>query len=634
MRRLRALILRLGGFVRKQRWEQEMSTELESNLQLHIADNVRTGMSPDDARRAAVIEFGGIASTKENYRDRKSLPLLETLAQDLRYAVRTLRKNPGFTTVAVLTLGLGIGANTAMFSVAQAVLWRPLPYAHPDRLVEITETNPLKHWTHTVAAPANFADWQKMNSVFTGIAAYGPSEVFLTGEGEPQRLKGLAVTGDLFDVLGVAPLLGRSFTNEETFEGKGRVAILSYNLWQSQFAGDPHIVGRSVSLTGKTYDVVGVMPRAFFFPGHDKQIYIPFGFKQSILVEQRRPHYLNVIARLRDGVSLPQASGQMTAVASRLEQMYPDTNTKMGVRLDGFHDTLTQEKRPAMAMLLAAVCVLFLIVCSNVANLQLGRAAARVREFSIRQALGAGRARLVRQLLTESLALSVAGGALGLALAVFARAALLRWVPAAIPRYAELRIDGWVVLFGASITVLAPLLFGIIPALTSSRADALRGRGETGSRGGRSLRNVLVGCEVALSVVLVVGAGLLIRSLIRLENVDPGFNPDHAVSFSLVLPDTRYGKSEETVRMIEEMEARIRTQSGVQFVGISLTLPLQRSAWTGDATIEARSGRLRARTATQCGHARFFPRHGDTPDQRPFPDRVRYGQEPARDAGQ
>ncbi|PYT35086.1 MAG: hypothetical protein DMG58_03120, partial [Acidobacteria bacterium] len=515
-----------------------------------------------------------------------SLPLLETLAQDLRYAARTLRKNPGFTMVAILTLGLGIGANTAMFSVAQAVLWRPLPYAHPDRLVEISETNPLKRWTHTVVAPANFADWQKMNTVFIGIGAYDPTEVFLTGEGEPQRLKGIALTANLFEVLGVAPLLGRTFRNEETFEGKSRVAILSYNLWQTGFAGDPHIVGRSVSLTGKTYDVVGVMPSAFFFPGHDKQIYIPFGFKPSIFVEHRRPHYLNVIARLRDGVSLAQASRQMTGVASRLEQMYPDTNTKMGVRLDGFHDTLTQEKRPALAMLLSAVCVLFLIVCSNVANLQLGCAAARVREFSIRQALGAGRARLVRQLLTESLALSLAGGALGLALAVFARAALLRWIPAAIPRYAELRIDTWVVFFGAAITVLAPLLFGIVPALASSRADSLRDRGDTGSRRGRSLRNVLVGCEVALSVVLVVGAGLLIRSLIGLENVDPGFNPDHAVSFSLALPEIRYAKSERTVRTIEEIESRIRTEAGVQVVGTGMVLPLHGTAWTDDASVE------------------------------------------------
>src|SRR6266849_6194342 len=278
MRRLRALLFRLASFVRKQAWERDMSTELESNLQLHIADNVRAGMCPDDARRAAVLEFGAIASAKEDYRDRKSLSLLETLAQDLRYAARTLRKNPGFTMVAVLTLGLGIGANTAMFSVVQSVLLRPLPYAQPDRLVEISETNPLKHWTHTVAAPANFADWQRMNSVFTGIAAYGRTETFLSGSGEQQRLRALAVTGNLFDVLGVPPLLGRTFTYEETFEGKNRVVVLSYNLWQSQFAGDPHVVGRTISLTGKTYEVIGVMPRSFFFPGHPIQIYSPWGF--------------------------------------------------------------------------------------------------------------------------------------------------------------------------------------------------------------------------------------------------------------------------------------------------------------------------------------------------------------------
>lgn len=266
MRMMRAFFKRLGAFLSKEKWERDLTAELQSNLELHIQDNLRAGMSLDNARRAAALKWGGVESVKESYRDRKSLPWLDTLGQDVRYAGRTLRKNAGFTMVAVLTLALGIGANTAMFSVVEAVLLRPLPYAQPDRLVEISETNPLKRWTHTVAAPANFADWQKMNTVFSGIAAYGRTETFLTGLGEPQRLMALAVTGNLLDVLGVRPLLGRTFTNEESFEGKERVAVLSYNLWQTQFAGDPQVVGRSISLTGKTYEVIGVMPRSFSFP--------------------------------------------------------------------------------------------------------------------------------------------------------------------------------------------------------------------------------------------------------------------------------------------------------------------------------------------------------------------------------
>lgn len=596
MRSLRAFLLRLVVSFRKDRGEQELMDEMESHLQMHIAQNIDAGMNPENARREALLAAGGMLSAREQYRDRRTLPMLDTLRQDLLYAARNLANNGAFTAVAILTLALGIGANTARFSVVQAVLLRPLPYAQPDRLVEISETNPLKRWTHTVAAPANFADWQKMNTVFTGMAGYAGvdkageshSNVFLTGHGEPQRLKGLVVTGNLFDVLGVVPMLGRTFRTEETFEGKDRVAILTYELWQTQFAGDPHMVGRSIFLNAKRYDVVGVMPPGFFFPSHDAKIFVPFGFKPGVFVEQRRPHFLRVVARLRPGVSLAHASEQMKAIASRLEQTYPDTNTKMGVRLDGFHDTLTEDKRPALLMLLSAVGVLFLIVCSNVANLQLGRASARAREFGIRQALGAGRGRLVRQLMTESLVLSLLGGAFGFVLAAAARAALLRYAPSALPRFADLRLDYWVIAFNIIVTLAAPLLFGIVPALASSRSETLRDRSQISSRGHSLLRNLLVACEVALSVLLVAGAGLLIRSLIRLEQVDPGFNPDHAISFNLLLPPVRYPQPENAVRFLQDFEQRVRMQPQVQAMGASLALALRGAAWTADATVEGR----------------------------------------------
>ena len=589
MRKIRAFFLRLTNVFQPNRREREMSEELEANLQLHIDSYTRIGLSPEEARRRAVLEFGTVESAKESYRDRAGLPLLETLVQDLRYAFRTLHKQPGFTLVTVLTLALGVSASTTMFSVVQAVLLRPLPYPQPDRLVEITETNPLKHWTNAVAAPANLADWQQRNTVFTGIAGYNTSDLFLSGSGDPQRLRGLRATGNLFEVLGVRPALGRAFRREETFEGKERVAVLSFDLWQAQFLGDRHIVGRTITLSGISYVVIGVMPRDFFFPDRETRLFLPLGVKPSFFVKNRRPHMLHTIARLRPGVTVAQARSDLQRIARQLERMYPETNTQMGVRLDGFHDTLTAEKRPALLLLLTAVGIFFLIVCSNVANLQLGRGATRAREMEIRQALGAGRRRLMRQLLTESCVLSVFGGVFGLALALVARGALLRWAPTALPAFAELRLDAGVILFHAILTLGAPLAFGMIPALVSSRRpESLRDHGNITRWQSSVTRHVLVAGEVALSVLLVTGAGLLLRSLLHLEQIHSGFQPEQAVSFSLFLPDARYPTEEQGWRTLQAIEDRLRALPGVQAVGAATTLALHGYGWTADATPEGR----------------------------------------------
>ena len=594
---LLVLASRIRGLLFKRSLDADFDQELQSHIAMLTEEHVRRGMTPAEARRQAHLKLGGVSQIEEHQRDHRGLPQIETTLGDIRYALRTLRKSPGFTLVAVLTLAIGIGATTAMFSVVDAVLLRPLPYPQSGRLIEITETNPLKGWTHTVAAPANFADWQKLNSVFTGIAAYNGSDgrgasqfdMFLTGEGETQRLKGLAVTANLFDVLGVRPWLGRNFTEEENFEGKDRVVILSYNLWQTAFAGDPRIVGRTISLSGRTYDVLGIMPRDFFFPSHDIQIFTTVGFKPSVFTEMRRPHMLNVVARLRDGVSLVQARSQMTAIARRLEQMYPDTNTQMGVRLEGFHASLSQDSRLPLLMLLGAVGFLFLIVCSNIANLQLGRATARSREITIRQALGASRGRLIRQLLTESLVLSLAGGAIGLALAAATGSVLTRFAADALPLYADLRMNGWILLFNGALTVLAPVLFGVMPALASLRAGNLSDRSRTASPRSQSTRDILVACEVALSLMLVIGSGLLIRSLIRLQNVDPGFNQEHTVTFNLLLPGGRYPEKEQVARAIQQIEARLHAEPQVQAAGATSMLALRGAWWTGDASVEGRS---------------------------------------------
>jgi putative ABC transport system permease protein len=594
---LAILASRLHGLLHARRLDADFEHEIADHLDLLTEENIRRGMPPGEARRQAMLRFGGPVQIREQQHDDRGLPLLDAVTQDLRYASRALRKNPGFTLAAVLTLGIGVGATTTMFGVVRAVLLRPLPYAQPERLVRIFETNPLKHWAKNVSAPANYADWKAQNTVFEEVAAYesfgkdgsGASDVYLTGSGEPQSLKALAVSGNLLRMLGVPPLMGRTFADVETFEGGARVVVLSYGLWQSLFGGDPGVIGRTMALSGRTYDVVGVMPPAFAFPGRDVQLWMPLGYAPSVFTASRRPHWLNVVARLRAGVPLDRAREEMTAIAGRLEHQYPDTNTQMGVLLEPFHESLSGGQRPALLMLFSAVGVLFLIVCANIANLQFGRAVSRTREMAIRHALGAGRRRLVRQLLTESLLLSAIGGAAGVALAAAARVALARWAPDALPLFAEMRVDGPVLLFAAALCLAAPVAFGLLPALSASRADRLNERSESATRRTRSVRDLLVACEVGLSVVLVVGAVLLVRSLMRLQQVDPGFNQQHVVTFTVSLPAVRYPDAGKRFAGFDAMERQLRDNPSVQAVGAASGLALRGFTWTGDSTVEGRA---------------------------------------------
>jgi putative ABC transport system permease protein len=588
---------RLRGLFFARRRDDDFEAEVAAHLAMLTEDHISRGMRPDEARRAAIVRFGGPMQIKEQHHDGGGVPFVDTTLRDMGYGLRALRKNPAYSLVAIATLAIGIGAGTTVFSFVGAVLLRPLPYTDPDRLVRVFETNPLKNWTKNIASPANYADWKRQNQAFTDIAAYeqfnavgsGTGEVFLTGFGEPQGLKSLGVTGNLFTVLGASPLFGRGFTDDETFEGKGRVAILAYGLWQSAFGGDPGIVGRTITLSGRAHDVVGVMPRDFFFPGRDVQIYVPVAYPPATFQSARRPHWLGVVARLRPGVSIEQARQDMAAVAKQLETQYPDTNTQMGVRLDPLHDSFASEPRTALLMLSGAAGLLFLIVCANIANLQLGRAASRSRELAIRRALGASRARLLRQLFTESFVLSATGGGLGLGLAVLAHSALTRYAASAVPLFAQVQIDRTVMLFAVGLSLLAPIVFGILPALTSSKPDAVNERSGSASRQPYGLRNLLVAGEVALSIVLVVGAALLLRSLARLQSVDPGFNQEHAIAFTMTLPSARYADAAARFNAFSELERRLREQPGVQAVGATSTLALRGFTWTGDSTVDGRA---------------------------------------------
>lgn len=591
-----AFVSRCQALIWRRGLDQDFNHELRQHLLMLTEEGVRRGLPIEEARRQARLTLGGVAQLEEHNRDKRGLPFIETVSRDIRYALRGLRKNAVYATVAIATLAIGIGAGTTVFSLAAAVLLRPLPYPSPHELVRIFETNPLRGWTRNIASPANYADWKARNTVFTDVAAYeqfnltgsGASDVFLTGFGEPQGLQALGVTGNLFRVLGASPLMGRTFIDEETFEGKARVVLLSYGLWQSAFAADSNIVGKPIVLSGRTYDVIGVMPRDFFFPGRDVQLWLPVAYAPATFTTSRRPHWLGVVARRRSDVSLAQAQHEMDAIAQSLERQYPDTNTTMGVRLEHFHDSLAYEPRPAVLLLSGAVAVLFLIVCANIANLQLGRGAIRERELTIRRVLGAGRRRLVRQLLTESLVISAIGGALGFGIAVLARLALQQLATPVLPLFAELRLDRTVVLFNVGLSLLAPLVFGVVPALTSSKTDTVSERSPSASRRTRWLRSTLVSAEVALSIVLVVAAVLLVRSLLRLEQVDPGFRQEQVVTFTVTLPSARYPGNVERFRAFTEIERRLRERAGVQAVGATSTLPLRGYTWSGDVTMEGR----------------------------------------------
>jgi predicted permease len=567
MSEVRAFLLRIVGVFQRERRERELNEEFENHIALHIEDNLRAGMCPEEARRIALLKFGGISYTKEDCHNRSGLPLLEASFYDLRYAIRCIRKSPLSALVTVATLALGIGATTAMFSVGYGVLLRPLPYNQSHRLVAISEFD-RRHaspGSGPSVASADFLEWQRANTVFSGVADYvGLDErgkvrvdLYQTGIQETRILKGLFVSNNLFEVLGVSPWLGSTPGPQDNHS-----AILSYDCWQNQFGADPHIVGQSIILSGSRSDVIGVMPRGFLFPNNEVEVFIPAGQ----ITPDRVFHDVNVIARLRPGITLKEARNEMAVIGARLQEEYPETNASLEPRVDVFHWSLAASSRPALLMLFSAVGILFLIVCSNVAHLQLGRTASRRQEFAIRQSLGAGRARLIRQLLAESMVLSVVAGVAGLAMAYTVRLLILRFAPNAIPSHASLKIDSWVVVFNVSVTLLAPFLFGLGPALSAARNESLRNREFSSDYSYRRIRTLLVSGEVALSVVLVVCAGLFIRSYLQLAKVDLGFQTEHTLSFRLDLSE--FVPSEDMrAQQFAEIEGRLLEQPGIDAAG-------------------------------------------------------------------
>jgi putative ABC transport system permease protein len=517
---------------------------------------------------------------------------------DLRYAARVLLKSPAFTVVAVLALALGIGANSAIFSVVNSVLLRPLPYKDPDRLVIAWESNPqllddyLK--THNEAAPANFYDWQAQSHVFENLAAFRWRDFNLTDGDNPEQVVGNGVTPNMFATLGVSPLIGRDFLPEEGEAGKDAEVILSYGLWQRRFGADPNVVNRQIGVNGQAYTVVGVMPRDFEFPRAQAEMWTPFAPTDQTKAN-RTSHFLYTRARLKPGVSIEQAQAEMDTIAARLRQQYPDSNSQRGVRVASLPSESVAQIRPALLILLAAVGFVLLIACANVANLMLARATARQKEIAIRTALGAGRWRIIRQLLTESVLLSFVGGVFGLLLAKWGVDLLL----ASMPREFALGIPGWnkigldyrVLAFTLVVSLATGILFGLFPAWQASKSDineTLKEGGRSSATGRGRYRSALIVSEVTLALVLLVGAGLMIRSITRLMDVNPGFDPQNLVTLQLSLPRSQYAKSQQVTNFYSELTRRVASLPGVESVASIDMMPMGGSGGTASFVVEGK----------------------------------------------
>lgn len=513
---------------------------------------------------------------------------MDFFLQDVRHGFRSMMRNPAVTAVAVVALALGIGANSAIFSVVNGVLLRPLPYKHSGRLVVFREKK-LPQFPDFSVAPGNYLEWKAQSTVFDEMAAYRFSSLNLTGAGEPERIPGVRVSPALFALLGVQPSLGRDFRPEEGEQGKNNVVVLSHGLWQRRFGSGQDILGKTLVLSGGTYRVVGVMPEGFQFPGRETEMWIPLVFS----AEERTTHgahYLNAIARVKQGISLERARAEMDTIARRLQQQFPGEDAGWEVTVSPMLEYTVGDLRPALLILLGAVALVLLIACANVANLLLARAASRQKEIALRSALGASRWRIARQMLTESLLLSLFGGALGLALAYWGLRVLLALTPADLPRIADVsRALG----FTALVALATGALFGLAPALQACRVDLNQslkkegGRSSGAGSGRHRLRGALVVSEVALALVLLIGAGLLMKSFGRLTEVNPGFNPHNLLIANIVLPQSKYSEHSQRAAFFEQLIAKIESLPGVAAAGITQSMP-----FTGDHvesfTIEGR----------------------------------------------
>jgi putative ABC transport system permease protein len=577
---LRSFFKDLCDLFRRDRIDRDIEEEIRFHLEMRAQDNMAVGMSEEEAMRDARRRFGRVGRIKELCRELRGIGFMETLLQDLRYGIRVLRKNPGFTLVAVLTLALGIGANTAIFSIVNAVILRPLPFKEPDRIMLLQGNNPQRQLEQFPVSPPDFLDWKSQSRSFSEMAAFESTIFRHTADTGAERLNGYSVSANFFDLMGEKPLLGRVFTAEEERPGSDMVAVLSETVWRRHFGADPSVVGQTVKMNDRTFTVIGVMRATFKFPDTTTEVWKPLAFTNEEL-QDRADYRLQVVGRLKDGVTEAGARAEMDAIARQLQQSYPATNTGWSVFIQPLHESVVGFLRPAMFVLLGAVFFVLLIACVNVASLLSARMTARRKEVALRTAIGATRLRILRQLLTESVMLGLVGGTCGVLLAVLGLKVLVSFIPPFTPRVEEIGIDPTVLGFTLLISVITGLIFGLMPAWQTTHTNLNEilkdsSRGSTGGRGQHRFRSVLVVTEVVLSLVLLIGAGLLIRSFVAMRNVDPGFKAEGVlVNSQLVLPPQKYAEGNRGVAFFKELFERVRALPGVESVGGITALPLQ-----------------------------------------------------------
>jgi len=584
MDRIRTVLSRFAALFGKQKRDADLDEELRSHIDFAVEENLKRGMSMKDARTAALKEFGGMTQTKETYRVLRGLPILETLANDLRFGLRQLVKSPAFALTAILTLALGIGATTAIFSVVKAVLLAPLPYNNPGRIVAVWTANAAQGGQPLPSTAGDFAIWKQRSGVFEDLAPSYDNEQTLTGQGSPQFLIGYAVSASYLRILGVAPQLGRLYTDQEDSAGGPKLALLSDHLWRATFHSDPSIVNKAITLDGNAYTVLGVMPPGFNYPS-SVEIWTPSNIAPSAYDDFSHT-YIRILGRLRPGVTLAQAQKTLNDVEAQVATEHPQTDSGNRVVLVPLREQLDGDIRKPLLILMGAVGLVLLIACANTAGLALARNAERQKEIAVRLALGATRRRLLRQFVTESLLLAVIGGAGGILLALAGTHFLLGLFPNEvanlnIPKVTEIPMDRGVLLFAFAITLLTAFLFGIVPVVKGMRTEAGAAmkdsaRGNTNTRRSNRSRSAVVMSEVALSLMLLTGAGLVVASFQKVINADLGFRPEHVLSMQLFLPPDRYPSTDPAKRrqFIEGVEKRLSALPGVKSVGTINFLPL------------------------------------------------------------